>query len=210
MASRSSEYSTIINCDNIDNIDNINIINDDDDDDDDDKYIPTFSIYSRFAFINRVCDGSPDFRTLSFNDVYEYWEEYNFFKQLHFLGLLTVSYNNSPYIIYNPTTKDDNRHQVLALSCYIASSYYNTNTNNTNNTNINNNNNNTRSIYITSPREKNIKSEFKALFKTNIKDVEIQYTADNKDKQIITIFKFDKTKESQFKLFVPLSKTNYV
>ena len=208
MASRSSEYSTIINCDNIDNIDNINVINDDDYD----KYIPTFSIYSRFAFINRVCDGSPDFRTLSFNDVYEYWEEYNFFKQLHFLGLLIVSYNNSPYIIYNPTTKDDNRHQVLALSCYIALSYYNTNTNtNTNNnTNINNNNNNTRSIYITSPREKNIKSEFKALFKTNIKDVEIQYTADNKDKQIITIFKFDKTKESQFKLFVPLSKTDYV
>ena len=208
MASRSSEYSTIINCDNIDNIDNINVINDDDYD----KYIPTFSIYSRFAFINRVCDGSPDFRTLSFNDVDEYWEEYNFFKQLHFLGLLTVSYNNSPYIIYNPTTKDDNRHQVLALSCYIALSYYNTNTNTNTNTNINNNNNNnnTRSIYITSPREKNIKSEFKALFKTNIKDVEIQYTADNKDKQIITIFKFDKTKESQFKLFVPLSKTDYV
>ena len=198
MASRSSEYSTIINCDNIDNIDNINIINDDDDDDDDDKYIPTFSIYSRFAFINRVCDGSPDFRTLSFNDVYEYWEEYNFFKQLHFLGLLTVSYNNSPYIIYNPTTKDDNRHQVLALSCYIASSYYNTD---------NNNNNNTRSIYITSPRETNIKSEFKALFKTNIKDVEIQYTTINDS---ITIFKFNKAKASQFSLSVPLSKTDYV
>ena len=204
MASRSSEYSTIINCDNIDNIDNINVINDDDYD----KYIPTFSIYSRFAFINRVCDGSPDFRTLSFNDVYEYWEEYNFFKQLHFLGLLTVSYNNSPYIIYNPTTKDDNRHQVLALSCYIALSYYNTNTNTNTNTNINNNNNNnTRSIYITSPREKNIKSEFKALFKTNIKDVEIQYTTINDS---ITIFKFNKAKASQFSLSVPLSKTDYV
>ena len=187
MASRSSKYSTIIN---FDNIDNINVINDDD------KYIPTLSIFSRLAFINRVCDGSPDFRTLSFNDLYECWDEYNFFKQLHFLGLLSVSYNNSPYIIYNPTTKDDNRHQVLALSCYIASSYYNTD-----------NNTNTRSIYITSPREKNIKSEFKALFKTNIKDVEIQYTTINDS---ITIFKFNKAKASQFSLSVPLSKTDYV
>ena len=195
MASRSSKYSTIINCDNIDNIDNINNINVINYDD---KYIPTLSIFSRLAFVNRVCDGSPDFRTLSFNDLYECWDEYNFFKQLHFLGLLSVSYNNSPYIIYNPTTKDDNRHQVLALSCYIASSYYNTD---------NNNNNNTRSIYITSPREKNIKSEFKALFKTNIKDVEIQYTT---EKNSTTIFKFNKTKESQFSLSVPLSKTDYV
>ena len=193
MASRSSKYSTIINCDNIDNIDNINNINVINYDD---KYIPTLSIFSRLAFVNRVCDGSPDFRTLSFNDLYECWDEYNFFKQLHFLGLLSVSYNNSPYIIYNPTTKDDNRHQVLALSCYIASSYYNTD-----------NNNNTRSIYITSPREKNIKSEFKALFKTNIKDVEIQYTTINDS---ITIFKFNKAKASQFSLSVPLSKTDYV
>ena len=162
---------------------------------DDSIYIPTLSIFSRLAFVNRVCDNSPDFRTLSFNDLYECWDEYNFFKQLHFLGLLTVSYNNSPYIIYKPSTKDDNRHQVLALSCYIASSYYN------------NIYNNTRCTYITAPREHDKKKEFKALFNTNIKDVEIQYTTKNNN---ITIFKFNKTKASQFSLSVPLSKTDYV
>jgi len=166
---------------------------------DDSIYIPTLSIFSRLAFVNRVCDNSPDFRTLSFNDLYECWDEYNFFKQLYFLGLLTISYNNSPYIIYKPSTKDDNRHQVLALSCYIASSYYNNNNNN--------NNNHTRGTYITAPREHDNKKEFKALFKTNIKDVEIQYTTKNNN---ITIFKFNKTKASQFSLSVPLSKTDYV
>ena len=183
MASKNSTYSTFIN---------------DNDANDDNTNIPTLSIFSRLAFVNRVCDNSPDFRALSFNDLYECWDAYNFFKQLHFLGLLTVSYNNDPYIIYKPSTKDDNRHQVLALSCYIASSYYD---------NIYNYNNKTRDIYITAPREHDNKKEFKALFKTNIKDVEIQYTTINDS---ITIFKFNKAKASQFSLSVPLSKTDYV
>ena len=85
------------------------------------------NIYQRLAFIERICDGLEPARNISFNDLYARWQRAQFFKQLAELGFIKVSYNGKELIDFEPSQANENRHQVLALSCFVSSIYADTN-----------------------------------------------------------------------------------
>lgn len=85
------------------------------------------NIYQRLAFLERICDGLDSARNLCFNDLYVRWQSAQFFKQLAELGFIQVSYNDKDLIDFEPSQENGNRHQVLALSCFVASVYADTN-----------------------------------------------------------------------------------
>jgi hypothetical protein len=87
--------------------------------------IPQIDVYQRLAFLERIIDGLEPASSLSFNDLYERWQRAQFFKQLAELGFLQVSYNNNEIIDFEPSESFGNRHQALALSCFLSSVYAN-------------------------------------------------------------------------------------
>lgn len=80
-------------------------------------------IYQRLAYLERICDGLEPARNLSFNDLYERWQLAQFFKQLAELGFVQVCYNGKDFIDFAPSEDTGNRHQALALSCFVSSIY---------------------------------------------------------------------------------------
>jgi hypothetical protein len=84
-------------------------------------------IYQRLAFLERICDGLEPARNLSFTDLYDRWKSSQFFKQLAELGFIQVSYNGEELIDFEPSEENGNRHQALALSCFVSSIYANSN-----------------------------------------------------------------------------------
>lgn len=83
------------------------------------------NVYERLAFLERICDGLKSARKLSFNELYIRWEKANFFKELVELGFVQVSYDNGEAIDFEPCVEYGNRHQALALSCFVSSIYAN-------------------------------------------------------------------------------------
>jgi hypothetical protein len=86
-------------------------------------------IYQRIAYLERIVDGLEPARTLSFNDLYERWQLAKFFKQLADLGYIQVRYNDGEVMDFIPSEAAGNRHQALALSCFVSSIYANENAN---------------------------------------------------------------------------------
>lgn len=84
-------------------------------------------IFGRLAYLERICDGIVPARSLCFNDLYERWQLAKFFKQLVELGFIQVSYNGKESIKFEPSEVNGNRHQALALSCFVSSIYADTN-----------------------------------------------------------------------------------
>ena len=83
----------------------------------------SIDIYQRLAFLERICDGLEPARNLSFNDLYSRWQQARFFKQLAELGFIQVSYDGAAPIDFEPSEENGNRHQALALSCFVSSIY---------------------------------------------------------------------------------------
>ena len=131
-------------------------------------------IYQRLAFLERIIDGLEPARTLSFNDLYERWQRAQFFKQLAELGFVQVSYNGSPIMDFTPSEEAGNRHQALALSCFLGSIYADTN------------------AIVSSPHERG--DIFSAYF-TRVSNNSIEYVNDYGSK---VIFTFDSSRPSQF------------
>lgn len=88
--------------------------------------LPTLSIYSRWGLFDRMQDGYceiPNRREWPFQKLYEDWIGLDFFKSLRELGFVKVSYNNGVFADFVPSTENGNRHQALALSCFLSSRY---------------------------------------------------------------------------------------
>ncbi len=132
------------------------------------------NVYGRFAFLERIIDGLESPRNLSFNDLYELWKNVGFFAELAELGFVQVSYNEGPKIDFQPSAKDYNRHQALALSCFVASIYANS------------------SAEVSSPHERG--ATFTATF-TRVSSDCIEYV---NAYGVKVQFTFDPTKPSQF------------
>jgi hypothetical protein len=85
------------------------------------------TVFNRLAFIERIIDGLKPASELSFDELYQRWIQADFFKELALLGHVSVSYNNGPEVSFKPGAEDANRHQALALSCFVSSVYADTN-----------------------------------------------------------------------------------
>ena len=85
------------------------------------------NIYQRLAFLEHICDGLCNSfvpaHNLSFNNLYSRWQQVKFFKQLAELGFIQVSYDGAEPIDFEPSEEKGNRHQALALSCFVSSNY---------------------------------------------------------------------------------------
>jgi len=139
--------------------------------------VQSFSIFARWGFFDRMQDGfckPPNRRTWSFQKIYEEWENMDFFKSLRELGYVKVSYNNGAFADFIPSAENVNRHQAIALSCFMASCYANS------------------SVQMTCPHDR--EGEFTAVFK-RIDDYTVQYTTDFGS---IVQFQFDNSRQSQF------------
>ena len=132
------------------------------------------SIYSRLAIGERICDGHRPARELSFNDLYKRWKDWKFFKQLAELGFVQVSYYGGAAIEFIPSADLANRHQALALSCFLATRYANS------------------SAIISAPHERG--GIFKATFK-RVSPTCVEYVNEDGGK---VQFTFDSTRPSQF------------
>jgi len=160
-----------------------------------DNVIPELSIYTRYGLFDRMGDGfvePPNRRAWAFADLYEDWNSKNFFKVLRELGYLTVSYNHNHnqnannihipnpvptydnYTNFVPSANNCNRHQVLALSCFLSSWCANS------------------KLKVFSPHERG--GEFSAMFE-RISDFDVKYINDNGS---VVYFHFDSNKLSQF------------
>lgn len=82
------------------------------------------SIYNRYGFYDR-CFDSPyvNRREWDFNYLYEDWNKMGFFNKLREKGYITVAYDSINYKPFNIEHGAGNRHQLLALSCFIDSQY---------------------------------------------------------------------------------------
>ena len=143
------------------------------------EFIPDISILSRYGLIDRMNDGfvdPPNRWAWEFNQLYDDWIAHGFFNVLPDRGYLTVSYDNSPYIDFIPTS-NDNRLQVLALSCFLASCYVDSKAN----------------MYY-EHRGYYDYNEFSATFEKQ-NNGNIIYTTDNGN---VVCFCFDNTRPSQF------------
>ena len=132
------------------------------------------NIYDRLAFLERIIDGLEPARNLTFSDLYERWKQANFFKQVSDLGFVRVSYNNSSFQDFIPDALNGNRHQALALSCFLSSIYAN------------------ETVIVECPHEKG--DIFQAVF-TRENSNEISY---RNNSGIIVRFTFDNNRASQF------------
>ena len=133
----------------------------------------SISILGRIGFLERVW-GLENADTLVFDKLYEIWSRANFFKELKINGLLKVSYDNNEFIVFNTSGLYKNRHQALALSCFMASMYKNS------------------SAVVESPHESG--GIFKVFFEY-INDTEFKYNTINGTE---VLFKFDASQPSQF------------
>ena len=79
--------------------------------------------FTRLAYLERIIDGLEPARQLDFEAIYKRWTQADFFKQLREMGYISVSYNGTPQKEYIPSALDANRHQVIALSTFLASCY---------------------------------------------------------------------------------------
>jgi hypothetical protein len=139
--------------------------------------IPIISIFSRYSFYDRIQDGfskAPNRRAWSFQQLYKNWIAIDFCKSIRDLGFVTVSYNNSTFINFIASAEYGNRHQILALSCFLDSCYSDS------------------TAKITCPHEQG--NEFSALFK-RINNNEVHYTTDT---GFIVRFRFSNSQTSQF------------
>lgn len=139
---------------------------------------PELSIYSRYGLMDRMGDGfvdPPKRREWSLDKLYQDWKSHGFFNELCKLGHITVSYAGNTFIDFEPSAANYNRHQALAVSCFIESCY----------------NSGSTAVVITSPHERG--GDFSATFK-RINDNEIIYTTTN---QMVVRFRFDPTRPSQ-------------
>ena len=90
------------------------------------EYIPKLSIYSRYGLMDRMGDGfvdPPNRHSWTFEQLYNDWNSHGFLKTLSTKGYITVSYAGNPFIDFIPDSSKLNRHQVLALSCFLDSCY---------------------------------------------------------------------------------------
>lgn len=131
-------------------------------------------IYQRLAFLERICDGLKPAHELSFDDLYKRWQDAKFFKQLAELGFVQVSYNGAEPIDFVPSAANGNRHQALALSCFVSSTYADS------------------KAMVSSSHERG--GFFNAIF-TRISNDSIEYVNENGNK---VQFTFDSSKPSQF------------
>ncbi len=143
-------------------------------------YIPQLSIFTRYGLCDRMGDGycePPNRREWSFEQLYNDWKSHGFFKSIQDSGFLIVSYNDSPFIDFEPDAECANRHQVLALSCFMDSCYADNN----------------EKVTITAPHEQD-GNDFLAVFEKQANG-DIIYTTDIGK---VVRFRFDKTRQSQF------------
>ncbi len=139
-----------------------------------DVNIMTVSVYGRLSFFDRVCDGFKPTNEMSFNEIYKLWKDVDFFKELRELGFVSVSYNNGEFTDFEPSENGGNRHQALALSCFLSSKFADS------------------SAKVSSPHERGLL--FIAIFE-RIGPFEIKYT---NEQGTIVIFHFNYNRDSQF------------
>lgn len=132
---------------------------------------------SMFDIIDRMSDDfqPPDRRKWSFEELFKNWV---FFFRLCHLGYVTVSYNGSPFLDFAPSRENRNRHQSIALSCFVSTSFSKLNS----------------KVRITCPHE--LGGDFVAVFE-RISDNQINYTTES---GVVVRFRFDASRQSQFKL----------
>jgi hypothetical protein len=145
------------------------------------KSNPEMSVYSRYGMFDRMGYGfvvPPNRRKWSFNILYQDWLSHGFLNSLCEKGYITVSYAENPFIDFNPSAENNNRHQLLSLSCFIDSCY----------------NSDNKLVVIISPHE--CGGDFVSTFQ-RINDNEVIYTTTN---NIKVRFRFDPTRKSQLLL----------
>lgn len=82
------------------------------------------SIYSRYGMFDRMGDGfvvPPKRREWTLEVLYDDWKGHGFLNTLREMGRIEVSYAGAPYVDF--ALVNNNRHQVLALSCFLDSCY---------------------------------------------------------------------------------------
>ena len=137
--------------------------------------IPHLSVFTRYGLYDRMGDGycdPPNRRELSFAKLYDDWTTHGFFKVFRELGFITVSYNGEPFIDFEPSAENANRHQALVLSCFLDCCY--------------------DKAVVISPHEQG--GEFSATFQ-KLNNENVTYTTNTGR---IVRFHFDKTRQSQF------------
>ncbi len=85
---------------------------------------PKTTIFARYGLSDRMNDGfvePPNRREWSLDILYEDWKTHGFLETLRKMGHITVSYAGKPYTDF--VLADNNRHQILALSCFLDLSY---------------------------------------------------------------------------------------
>ena len=138
----------------------------------------TLSIFEMFGFYDRmtcVDELPPNRHSWKFEELYNEWIRMNFFKKLHELGFLKVSYNNSPFVDFVPSAENVNRHQALALSTFLSSHFADS------------------SVKVICPHASGV-DNFEAVFE-RINKNEVHYVNAN---GIRVRFQFDSSRASQF------------
>jgi hypothetical protein len=139
----------------------------------------SLNIYDRLGYISRIVDGLPEWRSLTFKELYEAWTLADFFASMVPKGLLFIKYQGSAdYIVFDPVANPI-KHVAMALSCYIASRY----------------NENYESVEVRSPHESGRGGDFVAIF-TRLQTE--TYTYEREDHSIVHL-RFDPNQVSQFK-----------
>jgi hypothetical protein len=136
--------------------------------------LPHIDVFQRLAFCERICDGIQPARTLPFSGVYARWRGANFDNHMIEFGRVSVSYNGKEPIDFIPSANNENRHQAMALSLFMASIWSN------------------QTAIVESPHE--IEGIFRAVF-TRVSINCVQYTT--KKGQMVR-FTFNPAQNSQF------------
>jgi len=88
------------------------------------EHLERLSIFNRYGILNRMDDGfvvPPNRRAWSMDMLYANWQQCGFLKTLREMGRIEVSNAGAPYVDFALVNK--NRHEVLALSCFLDSRY---------------------------------------------------------------------------------------
>jgi len=137
--------------------------------------IPSLSVFSRYGLYDRMGDGftdPPNRREWTFDKLYSDWKLHGFFNGLQNIGFVTVSYNGSEFINFEPTAENTNRHQAIALACFSDCRY--------------------EKAVVIAPHEQGL--DFSATFE-KLDNGDIIYKTEHGS---IVHFRFDKTRQSQF------------
>jgi hypothetical protein len=140
--------------------------------------LPRLSIYGRYGIYDRMGDGfvdPPNRKAWTFDQLYTDWNAHGFFANLRKKGYITVSYAGNAYIDFIPCAANRNRHQAIALACFLDSCYAATDL-----------------VIITAPHETG-DGDFIATFET-LANGGVKYTTQN---GIGVFFKFDSSRPSQ-------------